>query len=256
MAEKKQKKQFNKEGLDVELGYKQGLERRIHYTLSGKDSSKDLLVFVHGSPGSSSNFIGFAKDSLLLEKYQILLIDRPGFGYSSFGNSEPDMQKQAAILNQVVKQFKSKDKILIGHSLGGPIIVRMAMDTSFNYKGLMLVAASVSPELEPKEKWRKPMNWKIIRWLIPRSFRVSNQEILPAKDELEVMEPLWTNITSQVCIIQGEKDKLVPAGNADYAEKMLVNASKLKVMKFEKFNHFIPFTEPEIMIEELLTFFD
>ena len=256
MAEKKQRKQFSKQGLDVELGYKTGQGREIHYTLSGKDSSKDLLVFVHGSPGSSSNFLDFAKDSSLLEKYQILLVDRPGFGHSSFGKSEPSLAKQASILNSVVKQFEAPDVILVGHSLGGPIIVRMAMDTSIAYKGLMLVAASVSPELEPEEKWRKPMNWKIVRWLIPRSFRVSNQEILPAKEELEAMEHLWPNIVSKVVIIQGDKDKLVPPGNADYAEKMLINASDLKVIRLEKSNHFIPFTQAEIMIEPLLSFFN
>ena len=188
--------------------------------------------------------------------FKILLLDRPGFGHSSFGKSEPSLNKQAAILNQVVKQFKAPHTILIGHSLGGPIVARMAMDTTYRYKGLMLVAASVSPELEPEEKWRKPLNWKIIRWIIPRSFRVSNQEILPAKEELENMEHLWPLIKAQVCVMQGERDKLVPPGNADYAEEMLVNASKLKVLRFEKSNHFIPFTEPELMTEQLLSFYD
>ena len=241
--------------IEPEFGHKIGLERKIHYTLTGKDSSKPLLVFVHGSPGSSSNFIHFAKDNALLMNFQILLLDRPGFGYSDFGHSEPSMNKQAAILNEVVHQFNAPRIILVGHSLGGPIIARMAMDTTIAIDGLVLLAASVAPELEPKEAWRRPMDSPWLRWLLPKSFRVSNQEIIPARKELKIMEPMWPRITSRVVIIHGGKDKLVPVENADYAKEKLVNARQVIMHKHPDLNHFIPFSQPELVISALLEVF-
>ena len=159
------------------------------------------------------------------------------------------------IPNDFLNKFDAKGKVLIGHSLGGPIICRMAMDTAVNYKGLLIVAGSIDPDLEPKEPWRKPLNRPFLRWILPRSFRVSNQEILPAKQELIAMEGLWPNIDIPCCVIQGGKDNLVPAGNADYAEKMLVNAERIKIVRLPKANHFIPFRQPELMIKELMEFF-
>ena len=83
---------------------------------------------------------------------------------------------------------------------------------------------------------------------------VSNQEILPAKQELIAMESLWKQITCKVVIMQGGEDDLVPPDNADYAEKMLINAKSIKVLRLPNENHFIPFTKPELLTEVLLGF--
>ena len=238
----------------VEIGDKAGGERTIRYTLVESDSSLPLAVFIHGSPGSSSSFLHFAQDTVLLKHYNVLLLDRPGYGYSDFGNAEVSMEQQSLILREVVNQFDYSSKILVGHSLGGPIVCRMSMDEPDISDGLLIVAGSVSPELEPEEKWRKPISRKAIRWILPKSFRVSNDEILPAKEELLKMVPLWPNITCAVQIIQGGEDPLVPAGNEDYAEKMLINAKSVRVSRLPNENHFIPFTKPELLTEALLRF--
>lgn len=238
----------------VEVGQKIGNQRSIHYTLVSSDTSKPLAVFIHGSPGSSDNFLHFAQDTVLLARYDVLLIDRPGFGYSDFGQSEPSIENQSIILGEVLSQFPHSQVYLVGHSLGGPIIVRMAMDSPLAYEGLLIVAGSVSPELEPQEKWRPILAHKGVRWILPRSFRVSNDEILPAKEELLKMVPLWKRITCPVQIIQGGSDKLVPAGNEDFAEEMLVNASSVSVYRLPEENHFIPFTKPQLLTDALLRF--
>jgi pimeloyl-ACP methyl ester carboxylesterase len=241
-------------GYSVNIGYKLGGDRRIHYTLVSSDTALPLAVFIHGSPGSSSSFIHFGYDTALLKSYNVLLIDRPGFGYSDFGEAEESLEDQSRILREVLAQFSFKEKYLVGHSLGGPIICRMAMDAPDSVAGLLIVAGSVSAELEPSEKWRKPMSKKPLRWLMPKSFRVSNDEILPAKEELLKMVPLWSKINCPVQIIQGGKDNLVPAGNEDYAEKMLINAKSVRVYRLPEENHFIPFTQPQLLTEALLRF--
>src|SRR5687768_14810555 len=64
--------------------------REIHYIQSGNDTMP-LALFIHGSPGSLSAFIEFLADSILLQKALLISTDRPGFGYSNFGNAEPSL---------------------------------------------------------------------------------------------------------------------------------------------------------------------
>jgi pimeloyl-ACP methyl ester carboxylesterase len=221
--------------------------REIHYVKSG-DELKPLVLFIHGSPGSLSAFIHFLGDSLLSQNALLISTDRPGFGYSNYGNAEPSLQKQSEALKPILEKYKAnKPAILVGHSLGGPLIARMAMDYPDLVGGLIVVAGSIDPDLEPDEAWfRAPLATPFLSWVLPGSFRSSNEEIYHLKPELELMLPLWKNITCPVIVIQGMKDVLVPAENASFAEKNLVNAP-LEVLRVDDMNHFVPWSNPELI---------
>jgi pimeloyl-ACP methyl ester carboxylesterase len=231
--------------------YKTGF-REIHYVKSG-DEAKPLTVFIHGSPGSLSAFIHFLVDTSLIHRSLMVSPDRPGFGYSNFGNAEPSLQKQAEILKPLLEKYQANRPIvLVGHSLGGPLIARMAIDYPELVDGLIIVAGSIAPELEPNETWfRAPLATPFLSWLVPGSFRASNQEIYHLKPELEKMVPLWKNIKCPVTVIQGLGDVLVPHQNADFAEKMLVN-TKVEVIRVEGMNHFVPWSNPELIHDGVL----
>jgi len=226
--------------------------RTMHYVQAG-DTTGPAVIFVHGSPGSLSAFIHFLGDTSLTSRALLITADRPGFGYSNFGNAEPSMKEQAAALKPLLERFKNnKPLILVGHSLGGPVIARMAMDYPDLVDGLIIVAGSVDPELEPNETWfRAPLATPFLSWILPRSMRASNEEIYQAKPELERMLPLWKNITCPVIVIQGTKDSLVPAGNADFAKKMLVNAP-VEVVMIEGMDHFVPWSNPELIHDAIV----
>lgn len=224
----------------------------IHYVQAGEET-KPLVVFVHGSPGSLSAFIDFLGDTSLTNQALVITTDRPGFGYSNFGEAEPSLEKQAAALKPILEKYThNRPIILVGHSLGGPVIARMAMDYPTLVDGLVLVASSIDPELEPNEKWfRAPLATPILSWILPRSFRASNEEIYRLKPELEEMIPLWRNITCPVIVVHGKKDSLVPAANADFAKKMLTNAPA-KFMIYDDMTHFIPWNNPHIITQAVL----
>ncbi|HVD97044.1 MAG TPA: alpha/beta hydrolase [Cytophagaceae bacterium] len=225
--------------------------RTMNYVSNGSDSLP-LVVFVHGSPGSWSAFVDFFKDSILLQKIQMISVDRPGFGYSEYGKGEPSLDRQAALLKPVLEQNKKNRKlILIGHSLGGPVIVKMAMTYPELIDHMIIVAGSVDPELEPQEWYRKPMASAFIRWMLPGSIRASNEEILGLKPELEKMIPNWSSIKIPVTVIQGLQDDLVPPGNADFAKKMLVNAP-VKLVLDTEMNHFIPWKKPALIRDAIM----
>ena len=231
--------------------YKSG-KYTIHYAQAG-DENKPLILFVHGSPGSLSAFIDFLADTALTNQALIITTDRPGFGHSNFGMAEPSLEKQAAILKPILEKFKgNRPIILVGHSLGGPVIARVAMDYPDLVDGLVFVAASIDPELEPNEMWfRAPLATPFLSWVLPRSFRASNEEIYQLEPQLEEMLPLWKNIKCPAIVIQGKKDSLVPAGNADFARKMLVNAQVEFVLK-DDMDHFVPWSNPELIREGVI----
>lgn len=224
---------------------------KINYADIG-DKEKPTIIFVHGAPGSLSAFIHYLGDSLLLSKAHIITLDRPGYGYSNFGISEPSLERQVKLLKPILELSKSdQPTILVGHSLGGPVIARMAMDLPDLVDGLILVAPSIDPELEPEEWFRFPLHTPFLRWLLPKSFRVTNDEIYFLKDELEKMLPLWKGIDVPVTVIQGGKDNLVHPGNADFAKEKLINAPVTVVFK-EDMNHFVPWNNYDLIKNAIL----
>jgi pimeloyl-ACP methyl ester carboxylesterase len=128
----------------------------------------------------------------------------------------------------------------------------MAMDYPDLVDGLVLVAASIDPKLEPREAWfRVPLSTPFLRWLVPRSFRASNDELVGLKEELEEMVPGWSQIKVPVTVIQGGKDGFVPAANADFARQMLTHAEVDFVLDPE-WDHFIVWSRPELIREAVL----
>jgi pimeloyl-ACP methyl ester carboxylesterase len=237
--------------------YPVGKNRIINYLKAG-DSTLPLVVFVHGSPGSLDAFIDFLADTALLKRAQLITVDRPGFGASNFGYAEPSLEKQAAYLRPILEENKKhRPIILVGHSLGGPVIARMAMDYGELVDGLVIVAGSIDPELEPNETWfRAPLATPFLKWMVPRVFRASNDELYKLKPELIKMLPLWDKIHCRIIVIQGKKDSLVPAGNADFAKKMLTHASSLDFVMKEDMDHFVPWSNPELIRGAILRLLD
>lgn len=213
------------------------------------------MLFVHGSPGSLSAFTHFLADSTLTSKALLITADRPGFGHAGLGVAEPSLEQQAKMLKPILEKHRNNRPIvLIGHSLGGPVVARMAIDFPELVDGLVLVAPSIDPELEPNEMWfRAPLATPFLSWVLPRSFRASNEEIYHLKPQLEALRPLWKRISCPVTVIQGEKDSFVPAGNADFAQSELVSTT-VSVMMESNANHFIPWNRPELIQQAILEF--
>jgi pimeloyl-ACP methyl ester carboxylesterase len=226
--------------------------QKINYLKVG-DEALPLVVFLHGSPGSLSAFIEFMADTVLLSKAQLITVDRPGFGESNFGYGEKSVERQSSVLKPLIEKNKlNRPVILVGHSMGGPVISRMAMDYPELIDGLVIVAGSIDPDLEPNETWfRAPLATPFLRWILPRSFRASNQEIYHLKPELQEMLPLWKKIKASTIVVQGKKDVLVDPANADFAKKMIVNAP-VELMMIDEMNHFVPWSNPELIREAIL----
>ncbi len=229
----------------------QSHDRKMHLVFAG-DPNKRPLLFVHGSPGSWKAWSEFLLNEKLQANFHIIAIDRPGFGGSEKGRVENSLQRQASDIVQALQFNKSgKAAILVGHSLGGPIIARMAMDFPQKVLGLIFVAGSVDPSQEQMKWYQYPAQSSLLRWMIPSDLLVCNDEILTLKNELKKMQPLWSKVTAKSYIIHGEKDDLVPIANVDFLLAHLEKSSVVKVIRVAEMNHFIPWKRQDLIFEAI-----
>ncbi|MEO9853062.1 MAG: alpha/beta hydrolase [Reichenbachiella sp.] len=225
-------------------------EKRVRY-LWQDNRHATTAIFVHGAPGSSSAFIDYFYDQELKSKVNLVSIDRPGYGYSGFGNAEPSLLEQAKVVNALVAHLKLNQVILVGHSLGAPIIVKAFFEQPERYAGLVLVAGSVDPEQEAQEWYRPWLRNRLAKLLLPASLFVTNEEIFFLKDQLIEMESSWGKITVPIIMIQGDSDRLVPKENVVFVKEK-VNDTFLEVWLESEVNHFIPWNRPDLIVNAIL----
>jgi pimeloyl-ACP methyl ester carboxylesterase len=221
-------------------------DRSLRYLKVGYDSLPKIIL-LHGSPSSLSAWRTIYTDTIYLRKFQVIAIDRPGYGYSDFGNVETNLQKQVALVQELVDSMTLHHKaILFGSSYGGPVAAQLAMNHPERIIQLVLLSAAVMPGHEKTYWVSYPMTTPVIEYLFPTTFVMSSREKLVHKKELETLMA-WDRITTDVLIIHGNKDKLVYYDNALYARKKLVNAKKCVLLTMNGKGHSIIFSRPDFI---------
>lgn len=245
---------FSKAGVPIQFKTEKVDGHVIHYASTGSEKLPSL-VFIHGSPGSWDAYKEFMKDSLLLKKYRMISFDRPGFGESDPGKAMPLYQQVNLISKVYTKLSNATSAKWVGHSLGGPFVVMMAMSHPELVSGIVILAGSVSPEEEAPEKWRPFFTHPIFKTILPKTLSASNEELMYFKKEVLALGKPWENVVSPALVIHGTKDALVPFGNAAYAMERLVNAKTKHLIAIPGANHFIPWTNYTTVRTGILEFF-
>ena len=252
ISDSRAKQEFAQKGLPISFHYTNANEAGVHYVKSGADTLPTLF-FVHGSPGSWDAFKIYMMDTLLLQHFRIISVDRPGFGYSSFGTAY-NLEEQSLLINQVIqKENNQKPVHLVGHSIGGPLIVHLAQKYPGEFASLTILAGSISPYEEPKEYWRYLFMYTPLKVLMPGAFKPSNDEIIYFKRDLYHIDTMYAALKIPVTFIHGDKDKFVPVKNVEYGKKKLVNNSNVKAIIIPGANHFIPWEYFDLIKTHLLT---
>ena len=205
------------------------LERFTYETVDGPVSAlragataNPRVIYVHGSPGDARGWADFLVPPLA--GAESIAIDRPGFGESAEHGAVVELAAQAHALEPLLVQRDGRWPLLVGHSLGAPIILRAAADFPDRVGGLVLLSGSVDPDLE-RLRWYNYLA-KGVAWFLPRDLRRSNDEMWDLKPELQALAADLDRVRCPVWIVHGEDDGLVPVANVDFVRKAL--ASRLR----------------------------
>ena len=226
-------------------------KHHLHYAVCGPDTLP-TLVFIHGSPGSWMNYMKFMWDTAMRKKFRVVAIDRPGFGYSDFGKAM-HLQDQCKMIMPVLEKLKTgQPMFLAGHSLGGPVVVKLAADNPSLFKTVVIIAGAIDINQEAKETWRHIMNVRPLYWALPGAFGPSNTELLYLKKDLLPLQNDFKNITCNVLFVHGDKDTWVPIKNIAYGTTMMVHAASIKADTIHGADHQIPWKNQDRLKEILL----
>lgn len=116
--------------------------RRIAVTESG---SGPLVLLVHGLGGQAGNF---HRVTPLLPGFRCVAVDRPGTGWSDpAARGAAGITGHAATLAALIEALAAGPALVVGHSLGGAIGLRLALDRPDLVAGLVGIGALTGPEL-------------------------------------------------------------------------------------------------------------
>jgi pimeloyl-ACP methyl ester carboxylesterase len=126
--------------------------QRIHYVDSG--GSKPPVVMIHGLGGNLLHF-GYAMADKLSNDFRVILVDRPGSGYSTRPDDAPaTLTAQAKTIATLIRRLGLERPLVIGHSLGGALSLAMALDHPDCVGGLALIAPLTHAQDEVPEVFK------------------------------------------------------------------------------------------------------
>ena len=118
----------------------------VRYTQRGAQSGTPVL-FIHGFGGDLDNWL-FNIDALA-EKYPVVALDLPGHGQSEVRLPGPGLQDMARFVGQFLQALNLNAVHVVGHSLGGALGTRLALDDPGRVQSLTLISsAGFGPEID------------------------------------------------------------------------------------------------------------
>ena len=213
-------------------------------------AGKTPIVFIHGSPGNWRAWARFLDTPDLAGFGPRIAMDRPGFGGSGAGDLMLDLRGQAAVLAAAIPP--GPPAILVGHSLGGPLIAWMAIDHPDKVCGAVMIAGSIAPELEAPRWYNQLADAWVAKWFVRKEMLWSNQEMMVLQHQLELLDAHWADLRRPVVAIQGDKDPLVDPRTADYLESRAPR-QWLRVVRAAGMDHFLLWSQPQSVVQQILS---
>ena len=228
-------------------------KRTVRFVEFGQDSLP-VTILVHGAPSSLSFFSSLYSDTSVTNHTMLVGVDRPGYGYSDFGQSVISVKKQAHFLQPLIDYYARQGrKVVLGaSSYGGSVVAKLAMDNPDAVSGILFISSS----LAPGQEYTYPISYVIdspwFGWFFPTILRVANDEKLHHQKALEDIQDGWERIRSRIIMLHGNADQLIYFSNAEYAQKHLINAASFTLIPVEGIGHTLMWDRPELIRKSLL----
>ena len=244
-GDRKLKKQLIELGFNVAEEFVPFKNGEIRVVKTGNPEGVDL-IFIHGSPGDWTAWKDIVIDSSLQSIYNITIVDRPGYGKTTT-KALPTLKDQAKAIKSVVNKLQLNNAILVSHSYGGGVAEQLLIDYPSIWKYNVFISPTLSPKLQ-KVKWYNKVGRRI-KFMIPKDLKSSNIEMYGLKESLKCNENDIKEIKTPITFLHGKKDWLVPIETVDYFKKY--SNGDVKYIIEPKESHFILWTKPELIIDEI-----
>lgn len=220
--------------------------RTLAYAIT-QQGDRGRVIFVHGSPahaGSWNKLLDSQGDRL--DGLEVIVVDRLGYANST-RRAETSLEAHARAFEPLL----TPGTILVGHSYGGPVVLRAACDYPDRVGGIVLVAGACDPYMGDSIWFRQMVD--AIAPILPGSWTTSNRELLALTGENREMEPLLSQVTCPVAIIHGQRDPVCPHdGTLAYLQNTLMNASAVRIVSLPRTGHDLHLSHADRIVDEVL----
>jgi len=123
--------------------------RRIHYVQAGRG---DPIVLIHGWNGSTFDMRYTIPE--LAQRYRVIAIDLPGYGYSARAqDGDYSVAGLGEIVPRVMDRLRIERAVVLGHSMGGLIAQWLALHYPERVERLILVDSATVKEMFAGRNW-------------------------------------------------------------------------------------------------------
>jgi pimeloyl-ACP methyl ester carboxylesterase len=227
----------------------------IHYEVAGEG---EPVVLVHGL--SESTRLWYRNVPELAKQYRVYLVDLPGFGAMRKAHQHFDLPESGSWLHNWMQAVGLEEANLVGHSMGGYVVMALTTLQPQKVKRLVLVDSIgipfnrsvqqlVYPALKSVMK-TTPSFWPCIHIDYWRAGPIMIQKAAQQIVKLDA-----ASVISSVCvptlIIWGENDDLVPLASGRQLHEQLAGS---RFFVLSRTNHFGMFERPSDFNNALLAF--
>jgi pimeloyl-ACP methyl ester carboxylesterase len=102
------------------------------------------VVLLHGASGNLED-MRLALADRLKEHHRVILIDRPGHGWSERETDDASPARQAAMLAEALERLDVGRAVVVAHSFAGSVATALALEDPGRVAGLVLIAPVLYP---------------------------------------------------------------------------------------------------------------
>lgn len=228
---------------------------KINYEKQGENNNLNVIL-LHGWGASIESFRPVINN--LATNYTVYAIDFPGFGKSQRPPETYHVVDYSKLVLQFIKELNLENVVLVGHSFGGRVIIKLIGELGYKPKKVILVD---SAGIKPKRKLKyyiKVYTFKIIKKVASLILGKEKAEKLANKyrgkvgstdykNADDVMKEVFKNVVEEdlthylssieapTLLVWGEEDRETPLEDGKKMESLIKNAG---LVTFKGAGHF------------------